>query len=298
MLEAILKYLGMDPDKVKDEKAFTDEFNKSYYNKKAFENQKSPEFRELYPKMIGKFAGASTSKIQSFLKKNGMGNLLEDKEIEGKEFEEVLDMAMEKLHGELNGKIKQLTDDAGKNTDEKIKTLTAEKEQLTKKIESLDDALKTTKTQLEADTKAFAAERGGWKLNAERDKVYSQIKWKDGATELEKKGFMQTIDESLEFAFDEKNAFTVLDKASKKMLPGKKSGEFQAPLEAIEALGVKNNIWAQNPHQTKQTKQSFSAKQVAPNGNLGTFTPPGNPGVGGRVRKVSGAITENPPSNE
>lgn len=288
----------MDPEKVKDEKAFTAEFNQNFYNKKAFENQKSPEFRELYPKMIGKFAGASTSKIQSFLKKNGMGNLLEDKEIEGKEFEEVLDMAMEKLHGELNGKIKQLTDDAGKNTDEKIKTLTAEKEQLTKKIESLDEALKTTKTDLETKTKTFDSERSGWKLNTEKDKIYSQIKWKDGATELEKKGFMQTVEEALEFAFDEKQSFQALDKASKKLLPGKKSGEFKSPLEAIEDLGVKHNVWAQNPHKTEQKKQQFSGRQQQGNQNNGTFTPPGNPNAGGRVRKVSGAITDTDSSNE
>lgn len=289
----------MDPEKVKDEKAFTAEFNQNFYNKKAFENQKSPEFRELYPKMIGKFAGASTSKIQSFLKKNGMGNLLEDKEIEGKEFEEVLDMAMEKLHGELNGKIKQLTDDAGKNTDEKIKTLSAEKEQLTKKIESLDEALKTTKTDLETKTKTFDSERSGWKMNTEKDKLYSQIKWKDGATELEKKGFLLTIEEALEFAFDEKQSFQALDKASKKLLPGKKSGEFKSPIEAIEDLGVKNQIWAQNPHKTEQKKQTFSGRQQQGNQNNGTFTPPGNPNAGGRVRKVSGAITDSQePSNE
>lgn len=296
MLNEVLKYLGIDPEKAKDLDTFKTEFTGAYYNKKTFDDQKSPEFRELFPKMIGKFAGKSTSKLQSKLK--SLGVELKDDDIKDKDFEDVLDIGITKLHGELDGKIKTLTDDSAKNVDQRVKDLETENQKYKTKVDDLSGLLKTTKETLAKNDETFVAEKKNWNLNSKRGELFKSISYNEKAIKepLLQKGFLSDIDELYKFDDDEKDGFIVLDKKTSKRIPNKaKNGEFLTPEEAVKQYGIEKGVIELNPQGGKQI-QSTKVKTGGQGGfqvqkNNSIFEQP-QEGGSGRMRKVSGMISE------
>lgn len=293
MLNDLLKYLGIDPEKAKDLDSFKTEFQSNYYNKKTFEDQKSPEFRELFPKMIGKFAGKNTSKIQSKLK--SLGVELKDEEIKDKDFEDILDIGITKLHSELDGKMKTMQADGSKNTDQRVKDLEESLSKLKTKNDDLSEMLKTTKGTLEQKELSFVTEKKNWDLNKNKSDLFKSIKYNDKVKKepLLQKGFLSEVEETLSFDIDDKGSFVAHEKKTGKLIPNKgKNGEFLSPEEAIVQLGIEKGVIELNPHGGKTgSAQQFSAKgsDLQNSNQLGTFTAPNS---GGRVRKVSGLIKE------
>ncbi len=293
MLEEILKYLGIDPEKAKDSAGFKSQFTEKYYNKSVFDDQKSPEFRELFPKMIGKFAGKNTTKLQSKLK--SLGIEVKDDEVKEKDFEDVLELSLSKVESEM----KRVKEEGGKGSDQKYKDLEEKHTKLLTKIDDLDSALKTTKKTLEEKEASFTNEKKSWDKNQKKSDLYKSIKWNDEAKkdQYRQKGFISTLEEELDFDIDEKSQFVVHDKKTGKLIPNeKKNGEFLTPLEVVQSRAESANLWEKNPNASGKLagQKEFSSSKA--NGNLGNsnqggiFTEPGQ--QGSRPRAVSSKIKE------
>lgn len=288
MLEELLKYLGMDPEKVKDAAAFQTEFVKGYYNKKHFEDQKSPAFRELFPVMIGKFAGANQVKIQKKLKEAGFD--LTDDEMKEKGFEDVLDMAFDTVITGSKKKIEELTGDAGKNTDQKVKDWEEKYNKLESKFKDTEKLLGTTKETLKTKETEFTTKIKNFSLDSERGNLYKGVKWNDQvkSDSIKQSGFFTEFEKHHALDLDEKGKLYVTDKATGERIPSKsKNGEFVSPDEAIKNFGLQHKVWEENPHGGRQTeKRNFSTEKA-------NLEKPKSGGIfEGRntERKVSGSI--------
>ena len=289
MLNDLLKYLGIDPEKAKDIDQFKTEFTSNYWNKKSFDDQTSAEFRELFPKMIGKFTGKSTARIQSKLK--SLGIELKDDEIKDKEFEDVIEIGIGKLHSSLDTQVKALQADGAKNTDQRVKDLEDLNSKHKIKIDDLTGMLKTTKETLDQKELSFVSEKKSWGLNQKKSDLFKAIKFSDEVKKkpLLQKGFLSSVEELFSFDIDEKGVFVVHDKASGKLIPNKaKNGDFLSPEDAVNEYAQKENVFEVNPHSGK-TKSAAESAHLQNVNHLGTFA---QPQTGGRLRKVSGSISE------
>jgi len=107
----------------------------------------------------------------------------------------------------------------------------------------------------EQKEQGWANEKKNIKLTSRVGDAFKGIKWKTGATEIEKKGFLALVNEKYKLDLDEKDELFIADSQGQRIPHPKKNGEFKGINEILEDEGKAANIWEGNPLAGRATPQ-------------------------------------------
>lgn len=184
---------------------------------------------DIVNKITGKRLGTLTN-----LAKQEFG--IQEAEVKDKTLEDVLKLGSAKLKGELKILKEQLEgkNPDGKEWEEKIGTISKERDQYKRMAEEKESEFETFKTTASANEKNL-------KINFALHGVRSGITWSEQATDVAKKGFDLIIAENYKFDFDENGELAVFGKDGNKIDNGKKTG-FLTPADVFKAEAQKNGL--------------------------------------------------------
>lgn len=247
----ILDYLGIDGvEKMED---FRGKFEPSYIKKSMIDSDD-----EIKGSLFGKVAGTLETEVKSELKKVGVE--LADGEFKGMKIEKVVATGLQKLNDYYAGKIKEISETAGKGSDEKYKALEEKYQKLEGKYKDTDNLLKQSTETWNKKESEFNQSIKNVKLQHQLGREYEGIKWKSGITEIEKKGFHAHIGEKYKIDFDEKEILIPLTTDGHRIPDPKKNGEFKRLSTILEEEGVALGVWETNTN----VKDRVPPRAVAP----------------------------------
>jgi hypothetical protein len=249
-LKDILGFVDIGDVKNVDE--FKEKFNSKFAPKSDLDdaNKKLSEF-------TGKHAGSTVTLLKRLAG-------LENKDIDGKKWEEVAEMAINKFKSqveELEGKSGQSNEEALKDLNKKIEKLTKERDDYKSAQETLQSTYE--KEKLESETK-FKGFKIGNLFESAKGKVATKLK---DLSPAEKLGFEAALKDII-VDFDEKETPIVKDKEGKRIQNPNKAGSFLGLDEAIELKANELGL----------IKKNTGGGQPA---NLFSGNPPTQPPAGG-----------------
>lgn len=228
-LNDVLKVIGMES--VKDLDQFKEKFQGKFISK---EDALSDD--EIKGKITGKITGAFNTKFKKLFD-------LETSEIEGKKWEEILELGVTKqknLISELEGKQGQSNDDALKDWQLKY-------EKALKTISDYKEQNETLSKGLEATEKTWSEKYTGLRKNnlLEGAKSKLQSKLRD-LSDFEKLGFESIISKNIQIEFGENDEVVVKGADGKRIPNPNKIGSYLSLDEALENEAVKGNLIKKN----------------------------------------------------
>jgi hypothetical protein len=236
----------VDVGDVKTIEEFKEKFNSKFAPKSDVDeaNKKLSEF-------TGKFAGGATT----LLKRLGG---LENKDIEGKKWEDVALMAFEKR----DAQIKELEGKQGQNNDEALKDLTKKMEKIGKERDDYKTATETLQSTYEKEKGDWEGKLKNYKVNTVLESAKSKIasKLKSDMSPAEKIGFDSVIKDFV-IDFDDKETPFVKDKEGKRLQNPNKAGSFLSVEEALELKANELNLIKKNNGGTQTPNPSFFTGQ-------------------------------------
>lgn len=245
-IKEFVKYLGYDPEEVKDLDSLKGKFDSDFVRKAAIKDDK-----ELIGSIIGSRMGSITTTINRAAKELGveLGDDLKDKKVE-----EVISYVFDTVKTTHSNKVKELEDSLKQSGDEAVKTWQEKYVKLESKFKDTKDLLGNLQGELEK-TKTEASQKiKTFKINSVVDSAYKKIPFKSDMTELERKGFDAIIGSKYQVDLDDEENPFVVDRASGKRIPNpNKAGTFLTvedifDLEADKAgLKKKNNAGGTPP---------------------------------------------------
>ncbi len=249
-IKELAEYLGVKiPEKLEDFKA---EFEPAYIRKDKLADDKELLGKLFAPK-IGKMAGATQVAVISELKKVGLD--ISKDELKDLDLEKVVEYGLQKATGHFTAKIAELEAKNGTGNDEKVKELETKYGKLQSKYEQEHSLFESSKQNWEAKEQGWANEKKGIKLSSKAGDALKAIKWKTGVSEIEKKGFLATVNEKYKLDLDEKDELFIADIQGQRIPHPKKNGEFKNINEILEEEGKAANIWEGNPIAARATPQ-------------------------------------------
>jgi hypothetical protein len=192
---------------------------------------------EIKGKITGKVTGAATTLFKRLFE-------LENKEIEGKKWEEIAEIGVNKLKGQ----IKELEGKQGQSNDQAIKDLQAKLESAQKTVADFKSANETLKSTYDKDIADWQGKFKGLRVGNLMEKAKSSLttKLKSDMTEAERLGYEAAIERSFVLDFDEKDAPVVKDKEGKRIPNPNKAGSFLSLEEALELKATELNLIKKN----------------------------------------------------
>ncbi len=282
-IKELAEYLGVKiPEKLEDFKA---EFEPAYIRKDKLADDKELLGKLFAPK-IGKMAGATQVAVISELKKVGLD--ISKDELKDLDLEKVVEYGLQKATGHFTAKIAELEAKNGTGNDEKVKELETKYGKLQSKYEQEHSLFESSKQNWEAKEQGWANEKKGIKLSSKAGDALKAIKWKTGVSEIEKKGFLATVNEKYKLDLDEKDELFIADIKGQRIPHPKKNGEFKNINEILEEEGKAANIWEGNPIAARATPQR-PIHQNGPQIQQPAFNGPQN----GRPRVLAAAAQAN-----
>ncbi len=231
--EKILGYLGVDPKEIDSEDKFKETFDSTFI--KRSEITKDPE---LYKDLVGKFNGSMTTKIKQVAKSAGIE--FEQGELKSNMPEEVMNIAFNKVQS----KLKELEEKAGAGNDEKVKQWEEKYSKLESKANDYKKSLETTANELTAFKTNYETEKKQFKIESELERELAGFKWKAGASDLEKKGFIIDFKENHKLDLDEEGKFFVANVKGERIKSKNKASEFMNLNEVITNYGIEKKVYA------------------------------------------------------
>lgn len=241
----IFEYLGIDPvEKFED---FRTKFEPVYIRKNSIKDDK--EFQQsLVQPLMGKIAQITTQNLVKELKSEGIEfESGEIKELKESPIEDVFNKGVAKLKTYYTSKIAELESKAGSGSDEKVKEYQTKFEKLQAKYEQEHNLFEQTKQSFEQERQSFANEKKGIKMQSKVGDAFKSIKWKTGASEIEKKGFLSLVNEKYKIDLDEQDELFIADSKGQRIPHPKKNGEFKNIHEILEEEGRAAGVWEGNP---------------------------------------------------
>lgn len=264
----LLSVLGIDG--VENIDQFKEKFNKSFVGRGI-----ALEDEEIKSKIVGKITGGITTNL-----KREFG--LENKDIEGKKVEEILELGLTKY----KTKISELETNLTKNTDEKLTEWQTKAEKAKKEALEYKAQLDIVAGSLEQTKQGFEKEKKNWNISAQFNESYKKIQsmFADEVAKdaLKVEGFNTIISKKYVFDLDEStNTLAVYDKEGNRVQNPAKIGAYLTPeellvREATEHKMLKMNDGGAKPVVQKTilqqtTQQNGSGKQFTPHPNVGRF---------------------------
>lgn len=268
----ILSYIGIDPEKFES----IDDVKKEFAGK-FMTLDEAKQNDEIHQHVLGKRLGELETKFKGFVRDAGVE--FDEGELKDKKLMDIMPMAFEKL----NGKITKLNDDlksaSNAHPDAKVKELSEALEKSKRAYSDLDQLHKTTVEDLTGKINEQSQSMQQFKIGVHQSKAMESIKFKDGMSEIEKRGFNALLSEKLKFDFDDQGSFIVTDASGQRIQSKDKAGDFASPEDAIKSIAEESGVLAK-PHANPHVRTT----QVQPDHST---TPQGGGQGGGR--KVSAA---------
>lgn len=265
-LKDVLDYLGFEADNIED---FKQKFDPEFIRKKnALDNE------DIKKTVTGRYFGSQTTNLKKIARERGVE--LTGEEIEGLQVEEIAGLIVDKMKGNYEDKIKELNESITE-PNEALNTLQEKYEKLVNQTKEYKTANKDLLSQVEKIKADKESEIKNYKLNTYKSSVLSQIKYKQGMSDIEKKGWNSTVNENLVFDYDEEGKEIVTDKDGNRIPNPKVSGTFLSPSEAVEDLAIKSGVVSTNPHangQAVQPTQTVTTPQPTSNNGRPVITKP------------------------
>jgi hypothetical protein len=254
-LKDLLGFVDIGEVKTIDE--FKEKFNSKFAPKTDLE-----ELDKRLRDSSGKMTGAATT----LLKRLGG---LENKDIEGKKWEDVAELAFSKKEAmikELEGKQGQNNDEALKEYQKKIEKLSKERDDYKTAQETLQGTYEKDKGDWEGKLKSYKI---GNRLETAKGKVSPKLK-KD-MSPAEKLGFEASLS-SIIVDFDDKENEVIKDKEGKRIQNPNKAGSFLSLEEAIELKANELGLIAKNNGGGNSNIPNFFPPKPEVNTNTNTNT--------------------------
>jgi cation transport regulator ChaC len=238
----------VDIGEVKTIEEFKEKFNEKFAPKSELEdvNKKLSEF-------TGKFSGSANTLFKR------LGEL-ESKDIEGKKWEEIAEIAINKYKNqvkELEGKVGQGNDEALKDVNKKLEKISKERDDYKTANETLQGAYDKDKGDWEGKLRSY-------KVNHILETAKGRIspKLKSDMSAVEKLGFDSVIKDFV-IDFDDKETPFVKDKEGKRIPNPNKAGSFLSLEEALEVKANELNLIKKNNGQggSPVNQQFFQGNQ-------------------------------------
>lgn len=238
----IFDYLGVEgAEKLED---FRTKFESTYIRKDRLADDKELVSSLISPR-LGKIAGATQVTLIADLKKLGIE--ISKDEIKDLPLEDAVEYGIKKAGAHFTSKIAELESKAGTGGDEKVKELETKFQKLQAKYEQEHSLFEQTKQSFEQERQSFANEKKGIKMQSKVGDAFKSIKWKTGASEIEKKGFLSLVNEKYKIDLDEQDELFIADSKGQRIPHPKKNGEFKNISEILEEEGRAAGIWEGNP---------------------------------------------------
>lgn len=252
--EALLEYLGFKPEEVKDLDTFKKSFDTEFGRKAQLINDK-----EFVGKIFGQRVGSIENKFKSIVKK--MGVELTDEEVKGKSVEEIQEYAMLKI-ADINKKAMEDLEKSSKGSkDEQVKEWKDKYTALDSKFKDTQSLLEKTSSDFEGFKKESAGKFRESTLNRFKNDAFGKIKFRQNATEIEKKGFMSVIADKYDFDLDENEQFFIKDKKSGNRIPSTKvTGQFKTAEDVLSEELIANKLAEVNP---QGGQKAYKAPEVS-----------------------------------
>jgi len=276
----ILDYLGLsDVEKFDD---FRSKFEPVYIKK-----EKAADDKEIVNSIVVKSIGKVTALTQSALISDikTMGVDLSKDELKDMPIEKAVEYGLKKVNDFYSSKISELQKGAGSG-DEKVKEWETKFTKLQSKYEQEHNLFEQTKQTIEQERQGWQNEKKGIKLTSKVGDALKAIKWKTGATEIEKKGFLALVNEKYKLDLDEKDDLFIADIQGQRIPHPKKHGEFKGINEILEEEGKAANVWEGNPIAGRAGTPQKPIHQNGSNLQQPAFT-------GGRPRVLNPAAAAN-----
>jgi hypothetical protein len=237
----------LDLEDVKDLNELKEKFNAKFSPISALEeaNKKLGDF-------TGKYAGHTTNIVKRLAG-------LENKDIEGKKWEEVIELGFNKFKSQIEeleaSKAGANTDEIAKEFQKKIDKITKERDDYKTNHESL--LYTYEKEKLESETK-FKGFKVGNLFESAKGKVATKLK--SDMSLAEKMGFEAALKE-INVDFDEKETPIIKDKEGKRLVNPNKAGTFLSLDEAIELKANELGLIKKNTGNSQQAPNFFAGQQ-------------------------------------
>lgn len=242
-LKDIFEYTGINAEEVKS----IDDFKKAFDEKFTTLDSAKAE--------LGRRVGSIDTEIKRAYRNHGIE--FDQDEIKDKKVEEWIASGLEKLKGSYETKLKELESKVGGGSSKDAEKLKAEYEgqiqSWQKKYSELDGLHKSSIEELTGKLSEKDNQLKTVKLDIHKKNLMGQLKFKQGMSDLERRGFEATLSEKLRFDFDDKGDFIVTNANGDRIKDGSKHGEFADPLSAVKNIAVESGVWETNPHGGKSS---------------------------------------------
>jgi cation transport regulator ChaC len=228
-LKDITGFIDIGDVKTIDE--FKEKFNEKFAPKTDLEDAN---------KKLSEFTGKFSNVAQNLFKKFGE---LESKDIEGKKWEEVAEIAINKYKNQ----VKDLEGKQGQGNDEALKDVTKKLDKISKERDDYKTANETLQGAYDKDKGDWEGKLKTYKVNhiLETAKGKISTKLKSDMSAVEKLGFDSVIKDFV-IDFDDKETPFVKDKEGKRIPNPNKAGSFLSLEEALEVKANELNLIKKN----------------------------------------------------
>ena len=250
---------ALDLEKVKEK--FT-----SVYSPKSELNQKTGE-------MIGRLG----TKYKQILQAQGIDFVNSD--IDGKPFEEVMELGITKFKTKFSTEIDGLKDQLGKGTGKQDEALLKKIEKLEQKEGEWSGKYSALQTEYDGFKTDSEGKFKNYKLKEKELAEHASLPWAQGVSEVTKRGFFATVNDMVTKDLDETDNLIVKDKTGNRIQNPAVNNTFKTYKDVLIETGTKEGVFALNPHTPKQP--AFVATPATPT------TPPAQ---GSRERVLNLAV--------
>lgn len=249
-IDTLIEELEKDEKKVEDVDTLIKE--------KFIARKLAPQDTDINKHITGKVTGLFNNKFKKKFE-------LENDEIDGKPWEEIVDHIHEK-HAE---EVKKLKEDAeSKNDDEKVTKLTTELEEVKGKLKIKGEEIMTANKEKEELQSDFDGKVKSFKIDSLLNGAKTKLSFRDDIKDMEKEGFNAVIKNNYKFELDD-DKLKIFDKEGEPVQNDKKT-ELVEVDELFTKLATDNGLLKMNPGGEPPKK---------------TPTPSPEPGGGGEPEK-------------
>ncbi len=244
----IAEFMGLDPDKIKTIDDFKPAFESEFIRKSALKDDHS---------ILAPFIGKRLGSIETELKRMGKEYAIDlsTEEFKGKPIEEQTKLLVHKMAEnnlktvtDLEAKVNQSADAASLEWKTKYEAEAKKRGEqetlLGETVGKYNDFVKTSDDKIKS-----------FKMSNLKEKVWSEIKFKTGISDIEKKGFEAHINDKYKFELGENDKFEIRDKEGKPISSTKVTGAYRDPLDVLNEEAVNAKLFEINPHAGKQANQ-------------------------------------------
>lgn len=230
---------------------------------------------------VGEMTGRLGTKYKQLLQENGVEFVSSD--IEGKQFEDVLGLGITKFKTKYSSEIEDLKAKVGTGTGKQDEALLKKIEKLEQKEGEWSGKYSTLETEYNNYKTESGNQFKAYKLNEKLASEHANLPWAQGVTEVTKRGFFATVNDMVSKDLDETDNLIVKDKTGNLIPNPAVNNTFKTYKDILNEVGIKEGVFALNPHTSKQTPPPATPRQPSPT--------PSQP-VNGRSRVVSDAAKQ------